>query len=81
MITRRDFVKQSALAGAGVMLSAPLLSFNGSQNEKVVIGVVGTNSRGLYLAKMFARLAGVEVGSAHSGWPRPMSCRRQSGWL
>ena len=34
MTTRRDFVKQSALAGAGVMLSAPLLSFNNSQNEK-----------------------------------------------
>ena len=62
MTTRRDFVKQSALAGAGALLSVPLLSFNGSQNEKVVIGVVGTNSRGLYLAKMFARLAGVEVG-------------------
>ncbi len=62
MTTRRDFVKQSALAGAGVLLSTPLLSFDGSQNEKVVIGIVGTNSRGFYLARMFAQLPGVEVG-------------------
>lgn len=62
MITRRDFVKQSALAGAGATLATPLFSFNGSQNEKVVMGVVGTNSRGHYLAKMLAKLSGVEVG-------------------
>jgi predicted dehydrogenase len=62
MTTRRDFVKQSALAGAGIFLSSPLLSFNGSQNEKVVIGVVGTNSRGFFLTRMFAQLPGVEVG-------------------
>ena len=62
MTTRRDFVKQSALAGAGLFLASPLFSFNGSQNEKVVLGIVGTNSRGLYLAKMFAQLPGVEVG-------------------
>jgi hypothetical protein len=62
MVTRRDFVKQSALAGAGLFLSSPLFSFDGSQNEKVVMGVVGTNSRGMYLAKMFAQLPGVEVG-------------------
>ncbi len=62
MTTRRDFIKQSAYTGAGVFLASPLLSFNGSQNEKVVLGVVGTNSRGFFLAKMFARLPGVEVG-------------------
>lgn len=68
MTTRRDFVKQSALAGAGLLFSSPLLSCNSnglgtsSANEKVVLGVVGTNSRGLYLARMFAQLPGVEVG-------------------
>ena len=62
MATRRDFVKQSALAGAGVILSTPLFSFNGSQNEKIVMAVVGTNSRGFYLARMFAQLPGVEIG-------------------
>lgn len=62
MATRRDFVKQSVLAGTGVLLSAPIFSFNGSQNEKVVMGIVGTNSRGFYLARMFAQLPGVEVG-------------------
>jgi predicted dehydrogenase len=68
MTTRRDFVKQSALAGAGLLFSSPLLSCNSkslgtdSANEKVVLGVVGTNSRGLYLARMFSQLPGVEVG-------------------
>jgi len=62
MVTRSDFIRQSALAGAGLFLSSPLFSFNGSQNEKVVIGVVGTNSRGFFLAKMFSQLPGVEVG-------------------
>ena len=68
MTTRRDFVKQSALAGAGLLFSSPLFSCNSgslgtsSANEKVVLGVIGTNSRGLYLARMFAQLPGVEVG-------------------
>jgi predicted dehydrogenase len=61
MYQRRDFLKQAALTGTGLLLS-PLFSFSGSQNEKVVLGVVGTNSRGFYLAKMFAQLPGVEVG-------------------
>lgn len=61
MATRRDFVKQSALAGAGLFLTSPLFGFKNAQNDKVVLGVVGTNSRGLYLARMFAQLPGVEV--------------------
>jgi len=62
MYNRRDFIRQSALAGAGILLSPSVFSIGRSQSEKVIIGVVGTNSRGNYLARMFAQLPNVEVG-------------------
>jgi predicted dehydrogenase len=62
MYNRRDFIKQSALAGAGILLAPSVFSLGKSQIEKVVVGVVGTNSRGHYLARMFAQLPNVEVG-------------------
>ncbi len=65
MTNRRDFLKSTSLIGAGALL-APYLSampfFKGSPNEKVVIGAVGTNSRGFFVARMFAKLPNVEVG-------------------
>jgi hypothetical protein len=36
--------------------------FHGSPSEKVVVGVVGTNSRGATLANIFAGTTNVEVG-------------------
>lgn len=62
MITkRRDFIRQSALAGAGLLLYSP--TFGGrSLADKIVVGVMGINSRGHYLARMFAQLPDVEVG-------------------
>jgi predicted dehydrogenase len=62
MYNRRDFIKQSTLAGAGILLAPSVFSLGKSQIEKVVVGVVGTNSRGHYLARMFAQLPNVEVG-------------------
>lgn len=62
MNSRRHFIKQSALAGAGIIIAPQVFSFTGSPAEKVVVGVMGTNSRGFYLAKMLARLPDVEVG-------------------
>ena len=62
MNKRRQFIKQSALASAGIFIAPHVFSFHGSPAEKVVIGVMGTNSRGLYLAKMLAKLPDVEVG-------------------
>ena len=64
-IHRRNFIRSTALAGAGVLVAkpfSPLLAFNGSPNEKVVVGVVGTNSRGATLANIFASTPNVEVG-------------------
>ncbi|MBL0744463.1 Gfo/Idh/MocA family protein [Chryseolinea lacunae] len=62
MNNRRDFIKQATLAGAGIFVAPNVFSFVGSPNEKVVIGMVGTNSRGWALATMFAKLPNVEVG-------------------
>lgn len=50
------------MAGAGIFLARNVFSFVGSPAEKVVIGMVGTNSRGFYLAKMLAKLPNVEIG-------------------
>jgi len=64
-IHRRNFIRTTALAGAGVLVAkplSPLLAFNGSPGEKVVVGVVGTNSRGATLANIFAGTTNVEVG-------------------
>ena len=59
---RRDFIKRSALATAGVFLYSPMLVHGRSLADKIVVGVVGTNSRGHYLARLFAQLPDVEVG-------------------
>lgn len=59
---RRDFLRQSALATTGLILFPQLLKAGYNPNSTIVIGVVGTNSRGFYLAKLFAALKGVEVG-------------------
>lgn len=58
---RRTFIRQSALAGAGLFIAPNVLSFQGSPNNKVIVGVMGTNSRGLALARMFAKNPDVEV--------------------
>lgn len=63
-ISRRQFLNTSSLAGAGLLVS-PVVSAQGSlwsaPSEKVSLGIMGTNSRGLFLAKSFARLPNVEI--------------------
>ncbi|HEX6193444.1 MAG TPA: Gfo/Idh/MocA family oxidoreductase [Chitinophagaceae bacterium] len=59
---RRDFIKNSSLATAGVtILNFPIFGKNAPSN-KVVLGVMGVYSRGAYLAESFAKLANVEIG-------------------
>ncbi|HYH56844.1 MAG TPA: Gfo/Idh/MocA family oxidoreductase, partial [Anseongella sp.] len=63
-IRRRDFIRKSALTGAGLGLSAlniPLFGKN-APNEKLVAGIMGTNSRGGHLAGVLSGMEGVEVG-------------------
>ena len=63
---RRDFIRDVSFAGASVLLSPGLSSansfFSGAPNTKVVVAVMGTNSRGNYLAQSFATIPNVEVG-------------------
>ncbi len=62
MTTRRDFIKNTAIAGAGILTVPNFQIFKGSPNEKVIIGSMGSNSRGFFLAKMYSQLPNVEVG-------------------
>ena len=62
MENRRTFIKKTTFAGASLLAGPQLFAFNGSPNEKVIIGSMGTNSRGFFLAKMYAKLPNVEVG-------------------
>src|SRR5690625_6363672 len=61
---RREYLKKISTIGLGVGLvgaGAPRVFAGGSPNEKVIIGVMGTNSRGAALAEGFAALPGTEV--------------------
>jgi len=59
---RRNFIINTSLAGTGLLLSSEIFAFTGSPNEKIVMGIMGTNSRGAYLMKLFAGLPNVEIG-------------------
>jgi predicted dehydrogenase len=59
---RRDFVYRSTLAGAALLAAPNVYSFKGSPGEKVIVGVMGTNGRGEYLATLYSALTDVEVG-------------------
>jgi len=59
---RRKFIRDTSLATAGLtILNFPVFGKNAPSN-KVVLGVMGVNSRGNYLASSFAQLPNVEVG-------------------
>jgi predicted dehydrogenase len=61
-MNRREFVRNASTFGAGVtLLNFPVLGRNAPSN-KVVVGVMGVNSRGNYLASNFSKLPNVEVG-------------------
>src|ERR1700709_2314416 len=58
---RRQFIKDSSLATAGVtILNFPVFGKNAPSN-KVVLGVMGLNSRGSYLANSYSQLPNVEI--------------------
>src|SRR6185369_6488638 len=64
-VDRRGFIKSTTAAGLGVLATAakggPLLAFDGSPAEKVVVAVVGVNGRGVVHAQNFAKLPNSEV--------------------
>jgi predicted dehydrogenase len=58
---RREFIRHTSLATAGItLLNFPVFGKNAPGN-KVVIAVMGVNSRGAYLAESFSKLLNVEV--------------------
>ena len=62
---RRDFIRTASVAGTSLVLSPSLSAggfYRGAPNDKVVIAIMGTNSRGAFLTKNFAQLANTEVG-------------------
>ena len=60
-MNRKDFIKNTSIATAGVtVLNFPVFGKNAPSN-KVLVAVMGVNSRGAYLAECFSQLANVEV--------------------
>src|SRR5687768_3190974 len=64
-IKRGEFIRRVSLASSSLVFS-PYLStraeiFKGAPNSKVLMGIMGTNSRGMFLARAFAKLPNVEV--------------------
>ena len=61
-MNRKEFIKNTSLATAGItILNFPVFGKNAPSN-KVVVAVMGVNSRGAYLAECFSQLSNVEVG-------------------
>ncbi len=62
--SRRQFIRNTSLAATSVLFAPSLVSassFKGSPNNKVLLGMMGTHSRGGFLAKTFAKLPNVEI--------------------
>ena len=59
---RRAFIKDLSLATAGLTIINFPVRGKMAPSNKVVVGVMGVNSRGAYLAKSYSQLSGVEVG-------------------
>jgi len=58
---RRDFLAKSSLAAAGLtIINFPIFGKNAPSN-KVIVAVMGVNSRGAYLAKCYSQIPNAEV--------------------
>jgi hypothetical protein len=64
MISRRKFIQTTSLAGTCFLLTPEISKvgfFKGSPGNKVVLGMMGTNSRGFYIAQRYAKNPKVEI--------------------
>ncbi|WP_077921415.1 Gfo/Idh/MocA family protein [Spirosoma sp. 209] len=62
--SRRHFLRTASVAGTSLIVSPSLSAggfYRGKPNDKVVVAIMGTNSRGAFLAKHFARIPNTEV--------------------
>ncbi len=60
-VDRRGFLRDTSLAGLGLVMANSVPSFGRSPNEKVVAAVMGLNGRGMVLARNFMRSSQTEV--------------------
>jgi predicted dehydrogenase len=64
-LNRREFLKKTSVAGLGALSATrskgPLFIFDGSPAEKMTVGVLGLNGRGMVHAQDFARGANTTV--------------------
>src|ERR1700733_8214947 len=58
---RREFIKTGSLAAAGIQIFNFPVFGKGAPSNKVMLAVMGVNSRGSYLAKSYAQLPNVEI--------------------
>src|ERR1700748_2129764 len=58
---RRKFLQDVSLATAGLTIINFPIRGKMAPSNKVIVAVMGVNSRGAYLAKSFSHLPGVEV--------------------
>ena len=63
-LNRRQFLRQSALAGAGLLALSSTGSVRAAETpgKKIVVGVMGTNGRGMDHIAAYASLSNVEIG-------------------
>jgi predicted dehydrogenase len=57
---RRDFIRNTSMATGITILNFPVFGKNAPSN-KVVLAVMGVNSRGAYLAECYSKLPNVEI--------------------
>src|SRR5580698_4597465 len=58
---RRDFIRSASLATAGLTIIYFPIRGKMAPSNKVIVAVMGVNSRGSYLAKCYSQLPNVEV--------------------
>ena len=61
MINRRDFLKQTAVAGVGLSLAGGVRSLAQSADNKVRVAVIGTHGRGLAHIECLTKLPDTEI--------------------
>src|SRR5262249_45906943 len=60
---RRDFIKDSAAAGAATTIGFNIKTYSGSPNETIRVAIVGFNKQGGAHIREYARMPNVEIAA------------------
>ena len=52
---RRDFLKGSGAAGAGLLITTSKIAFGSQANSAMTLGLIGAGNRGMYVSGIFAK--------------------------